>query len=131
MRLKIRMDGLKGLSRALKAAPKQVSARLDKAMAKNADEFAASARALAPVGPTGDLKESIGVEHKDGTHYVEATDDAAPYVEWGRRDPPQEAQPFFFVAYRSQKKRFRGRNARAIRQGLKDAGLDPKEVLKK
>jgi HK97 gp10 family phage protein len=127
MKLKIRMDGLKGLQKALAAAPKQVAARLDKALAKNANEMAGSARALAPVD-SGALRDSIGVEHDGGTYFVEAKDEAAPHVEWGTRERP--AHPFFYVAYRAQKTRFRRRNARAIRDGIKDAGLDPKGVLK-
>lgn len=120
------MDGLKGLSRALAAAPKEVHARLDKALGKNADELAGAARALAPED-TGALKASIGVEHGNGVHWVEAADEAAAPMEWGTRKV--EAQPFFYPAYRAQKRRFRGRNARAIRAGLKDAGLNPKEVM--
>ncbi len=125
-RLKFSMGGLKGLSRAMAAAPKEVAARVDKALAKNADELAGSARALAPE-KTGALKASIGVEKVGNTHIVEAKDEAAVPMEWGTRDV--DAQPFFFPAYRAQKRRFRGRNARAIRQGLKDAGLNPKDVL--
>lgn len=121
----INVKGVKGLTAALRRAPAQVAARLDKAMKKNADEMAAGAKALAEASKqTGALQASIGVKKIDGGYQVEATDEAAGPVEWGTRT--MEAQPYFYPAYRLGKKRARGRVSRAIKAGLKDAGLDTK-----
>lgn len=118
--IKLQIGGLKGLSAALRRAPVQVAARLDKAFEKSANELAGSARAIAPE-KTGKLKAGIRAGREGNGWLVESTDEAAAPLEWGTRKMP--AQPSFYPAYRALKKRFKGRNQRAIRDGLKDAGL--------
>lgn len=117
----------KGLRAALRIAEKQVAERLDVALEKNANEMVGSAKALAEANKlTGALIDSISVEKKGQADYViSATDDAAAPNEWGTRK--MDAQPFFYPAYRLGKKRARGRIARAIKAGIKDAGLDGKK----
>ncbi len=127
MKIRLNAYGIRNISKAFAAAPAAVQKRLDEAAAKNADELAGSARAMVPV-LTGATRDSIAVKHEGRTHWVEATDPAAQALEWGTRK--MAAQPFFYPAYRLLKKRFKGRNSRAMRQGLKDAGLDPKAVLR-
>lgn len=116
----------KGLAAALQRAPAQVAARVDKALEKNADEMVGAAKALAESSKlTGALQDSISKTKVDGGYSVEATDEAAGPIEWGTRK--MDAEPFFYPAYRLNKKRGRGRVNRAVKAGLKDAGLDGKK----
>ena len=57
--------------------------------------------------PTGALKESIGLEYKDGgfAAEVEPTAEYAPYVELGTRF--MDAQPFLKPAWEEQKEKFK------------------------
>ena len=117
---------LKGMRAALARAPSEVAARVDKALDKNADELVSTAKQFAEASKlTGALQESIVKTKVEGGYVVEATDEAAGPVEWGTTK--MTAQPFFYPAYRVNKKRGRGRVARAIKAGLKDAGLDGKK----
>lgn len=98
---------------------------MDKALEKNTQELVGGAKVLAQANRlTGALIESIGMRKVDGGYIAEATDDAAAPNEWGTRK--MDAQPFFYPAYRINKKRARGRIMRAIRAGLKDAGFTGK-----
>lgn len=119
--VKIKID-MKGLKAALDRAPSVVKEKVDKALAKNADEVAGGARALAEGHRlTGALIASIGTEKIADGYQIEASDDAAAANEWGTRK--MEAQPFLFPAYRLNKKRGRRRVMRALKQGVKDAGV--------
>ena len=127
--------GLKGLATAFQRAPGVVSERVDKAIAKNAQEMAAAAREAAP-RDKGDLIASINARPIDNGWLVEATDEAAPLVEFGTpphiaggmfegaKHPGQKAHPFFWTSYRANRKRFRRRNARAVKIAISEAGLD-------
>ena len=57
--------------------------------------------------PTGALKESIGLELKDGgfAAEVEPTKEYAPYVEYGTR--LMEAQPYIGPSFNEQKEKFK------------------------
>lgn len=98
---------------------------MDKALEKNTEELVGGAKALAQANRlTGALIESIGMRKVSGGYIAEATDEAAGPNEWGTRK--MAAQPFFYPAYRLNKKRARGRIMRAIKAGLKDAGVGDK-----
>lgn len=106
--------------------------------AKSAQGMVASAVRLAPRGETGNLQASIRwgkgsgptayiVEAggplttkpvRDGasTHY-----DYALAIEFGAHK--RTAQPFFWPAYRLNRKTFKGRISRGIRKALKKAGF--------
>ncbi|MCO5156111.1 MAG: HK97 gp10 family phage protein [Aquamicrobium sp.] len=120
MSVRIRVKGVKGLGRAFRNATGMVSEKIDKAVEKNATEMVGTAKALVPEN-TGALKESIGKEKVTNGWKVEATDEAAPYVEFGTRK--MDPQPFFFPAYRLNKKRFNGRVKRAAKAAIKEAGI--------
>lgn len=120
MSVKISIRGTKGLARAFRNASGIVSEKIDKAISRNAADMVGTAKALAPVDQ-GDLRDSIGSTKIDGGYRVEATDEAAPFVEFGTRNMP--AAPYFFPAYRLNRKRFRGRVNRAVKAAIKEAGL--------
>lgn len=87
----------------------------------SADEMVALARALAPV-KEGDLKASI--EKVDGQHELQVIVRAgggaaglAHIAEYGHGNAAP--RPFFWPAYRSLRKRIRGRIARAINRVAK------------
>lgn len=98
--------------------------------AKSAKDMVASAVVLAPRGETGDLQASIrwGKGAGPTAYIVEAggpltTKNGYDYsigVEFGTRDT--KAQPFFWPAYRLNRRRFRGRITRAINKAIKAAG---------
>lgn len=122
MSVRIRVKGVKGLGRAFRNATGMVSEKVDKAVEKNATEMVAASKTLAEASKlTGALQASIGKEKVTNGWRVEAKDEAAPYVEFGKKN--QDAQPFFFPAYRLNKKRFNGRLRRAIRAAIKEAGI--------
>lgn len=120
MSVRIRVKGVKGLGRAFRNATGMVSEKIDKAVEKNATEMVSTAQELVPE-KTGALKASIGKEKVTNGWKVEATDEAAPHVEFGTRK--MDAQPFFFPAYRLNKKRFNGRVKRAAKAAIKEAGI--------
>lgn len=120
MSVRIKVKGVKGLARAFRNATGLVSEKVDKAVEKNATEMVGTAQALAPED-TGALKASIGKERVTNGWKVEATDEAAAPNEFGTRK--MSAQPFFFPAYRLNKKRFHGRVRRAVKAAVKEAGI--------
>lgn len=131
---KIQVRGLKGLAAAFQRAPGIVSERVDKAIAKNAKEMVSTAKTMAP-RDTGELEASIGARPIDSGWAVEATAEQAAFVEFGTpphiaggkfegaKHPGQRATPFFFVSYRALRKRFKGRNRRAVKIAISEAGL--------
>jgi HK97 gp10 family phage protein len=114
-----RKDG-GALARAFRNATGLVSAKIDKAIEKNAKEMVGTAKGLVHVD-SGALEASIGMERITNGWQVEATDEAAAPNEFGTRK--MEAQPFFFPAYRLNKKRFRRRVNRAVKTAIKEAGI--------
>lgn len=116
------MKGVKGLGRAFRNASGLVSAKVDKAVEKNATEMVGASKVLAEAHRlTGALHDSIGKEKVTNGWKVEATDEAAAPNEFGTRK--MDAQPFFFPAYRLNKKRFRGRVNRAVKAAIKESGI--------
>jgi HK97 gp10 family phage protein len=127
------MEGVKALRAKLRALPREYKAKIRVALAKSAEEVAAMARRLAPV-ESGALRASIGwtfgkapkgsmvlaeggSDEADLRVVVFAGNDRAFYARWqefGTVNMP--ANPFFFPAYRSLRRRTRSRITRATRK---------------
>lgn len=114
-------------ARRLKALSDPASyRRIGDALDQGAAEIRDLAVRLAPEDD-GDLRASIRVE--PGKHElqrrVKAGDEKAFYARWvehGTGEPaPTTPQPFFWPAYRAQKKRVKARIARAARAAVKAA----------
>lgn len=131
------VKGLRSLERKLtRTIPDRVRRAVRAAMEKSADEIVAMAKGLVPVD-SGDLKASIGwtwgkapkgsvALAKSGSAGGEsitifAGNSEAFYARWVEfgtvKMPPS---PYFFVSYRANKRRAKGRINRAIKKGLKE-----------
>lgn len=122
MSVRVRVKGVKGLGRAFRNATGMVSQKIDSAVEKNATEMVRAAKTLAEASrDTGANIENIGKEKVTNGWRVEAKDEAAAPLEFGTRK--MDAQPFFFPAYRLNKRRFNGRLRRAIKAAIKEAGI--------
>lgn len=129
--------GLARFQRRMRAIPKAAREAVQPALVKGAEEIAGAAKHLAPVD-TGDLRDSIAVtgpgrttppySQPGGSRLLEENQAAvtaggadvryAHLVEYGTADTP--AQPFFWPAYRSLKKRATSRIKRAIGKAIRD-----------
>lgn len=134
------VKGLKSLHNKLtRKIPDAVRRQVRKAMEKSAEEIVAGARRFVPVSPGGGtLRDSIGWTWGDppGGSLVLAESKAKPgdlkltvfagskaayyvrFVEFGTVS--QTAQPFFFPAYRTVKKRVKSRTTRAMRKAIRE-----------
>lgn len=129
--------GITGFQRKMKAMPEAARRALAPATAQGADEIARTAEALAPED-SGDLVGSIAVtlgpnatpahSHPGGTKTVP---DGAAAVTAGNSDvryahlvefgtTKAAAQPFFWPAFRSQRKRALNRIKRAMSKAVKE-----------
>lgn len=129
-------NGLNALKRRLDAIPKEIKDELQKTLLKQANDLADSMRQLAPED-TGALKESITVtpggqstppySQPGGEHVVPenavavtAGDEGVRYphlVEYGVAHA--DAQPYFWPAYRSHRRRIKNAISRAIPRAIK------------
>ena len=114
---KATITGVDRLQRKLSAMPREAKTQIRAALDKSADEMVALARGLAPVRD-GDLRNSI--QKQDGAHEL------AVNVVAGGRDAfyahlAEAKTPFFNPAYRTLRKRIRGRTSRAINKVAKEA----------
>ncbi|WP_011581223.1 MULTISPECIES: HK97-gp10 family putative phage morphogenesis protein [Chelativorans] len=125
------------LQQRLDAIPKAVKKAVEPALKKSGDEMAASMRHLAPVD-TGELRDSIEVtapgqstprysqpggsrEAAENEVLITAGNSDVRYahlVEYGTADT--EAQPFFWPAFRLNRKRATNRIKRAISKAVKE-----------
>lgn len=132
-----RDGGLKNFQERMRAIPKEVREAVKPALVKSGEELAGSMRALVPVDE-GDLRDSIAVTGPGETTpphsqpggsftvdenqvVVTAGDEDARYphlVEFGT--PKANAQPFFWPAFRSNRKRSSNRIKRAMAKSVKD-----------
>lgn len=129
--------GLSRFQKRMRAIPKAVRESVHPALVKGAEEIAATARRLAPE-ETGALKESITVtgpnqptpaySQPGGARMVGENQAAvtvgnskvryAHLVEYGTTKAP--AKPFFWPAFRSQRKRAANRIKRAMSKAVRD-----------
>ncbi|MCV0396960.1 MAG: HK97 gp10 family phage protein [Rhizobiaceae bacterium] len=140
------VQGLRSLNRKLtKTIPDRVRQRTRAAMERGADEIVAMAKSLVPVAE-GDLRDSIGWTWGDApkgatvlaqseptaggeriTIYAGGTNSRGVDVFWHRWQEfgtqHHAPNPFFYVSYRTLKRRVKGRISRemkkAIREGAK------------
>jgi len=130
------VEGVKALRAKLRALPREYKAEIRVALAKSAEEVAAMARRLAPV-ESGALRASIGwtfgkapegsmvlaeggSDDTDLRVIVFAGSDKAFYARWQEFGTVNmAANPFFFPAYRSLRRRTRNRITRATRKAAK------------
>jgi HK97 gp10 family phage protein len=130
------LEGVKALRAKLRALPREYKSEIRLALAKSAEEVAAMARRLAPV-ESGALRASIGwtfgkapegsmvlaeggSDDTDLRVIVYAGSDRAFYARWQEFGTVQmAANPFFFPAYRSLRRRARNRITRATRKAAK------------
>lgn len=115
-------DQLRRLNKRFAAVSQAVRDAVRPALEKSADQLVAAARHLVPEDQ-GDLKDSIRKEA--GEHElqvaVKAGDGDAFYARWVEfGTSEQEAQPFFFPAYRLNKKPIEARIKRAVTKAIKD-----------
>lgn len=135
-----RVQGLDSLNRKLtQAIPQRAKEVTRQAMEKSAEEIVKMMKQLVPKGETGRLAESIGWTYGDapeGTMAIMSGDAGdggikitiyagggeayyARFVEFGTQN--MSAQPFFYPAYRMNRRRAKNRIRRAIRKGVKEA----------
>lgn len=133
------VQGLQSLERKLtKTIPDRVRQLLRQAMEQSANEIVALMKRLVPKGATGRGEESIGwtwgeapegsmtlgtvqMPGGDMAITIYAAGGEAFYLrfhEFGTQK--MAASPFFFPAYRLNKRRAKNRITRAIRKGLKE-----------
>lgn len=132
-----KIEGIAALRSKLRALPDAVKDEIKAALAQSAEEIADMARRLAPRGDTGNLAASIGwtfgkapkgsmvlaegdSDELDLRVIVYAGNDKAFYARWQEFGTVKmAANPFFFPAYRSQRRRVRSRITRATRKAAK------------
>ncbi len=123
---RVKLKGVERMRQKLRSLPGEVRADIGKALDKTAAEIVSTAKAYVP-RDSGDLAESIG--WRNGEHELQRVVFAADsesfygkFVEFGAENQP--AQPFFFPAYRLNKKRGSRRIKSAVNKALrKEAGL--------
>ena len=119
------------LAKQLRKMPKTIEAQVAKAIKRNTEQAARTARSLVPV-KSGELKAWIFTKYDDNglTGSVEAappTKDAqkkAKAVEFGREKGNRgktAAQPYIRLAQKMQRKKFQTGIKSAVRRGMKDA----------
>lgn len=115
------VQGLDALNRKLARMPAGARKNLRGVLDTSADEMVSLARALAPV-KEGDLKASI--KKLDGQHELQVLVQAGDRgtgppraIEFGHGNAAP--RPYFWPAYRSLRKRIRGRITRAINRVAK------------
>jgi hypothetical protein len=119
------------LAKQLRKMPKTIEAQVAKAIKRNTEQAARTARSLVPV-KSGELKAWIFTKYDDNglTGSVEAappTKDAqtkAGAVEFGRGKGNRgktAAQPYIRLAQKMQRKKFQTGIKSAVRRGMKDA----------
>lgn len=129
--------GLSRFQQRMRAIPKSVREAVQPALVKGANEIAATARRLAPED-TGDLKDSIAVtgpnqatprySQPGGSRVLQENQAAvtagntgvryAHLVEYGTTEAP--AQPYFWPAFRSTRKRAANRIKRVMSKAIRD-----------
>ncbi|MCF3933298.1 HK97 gp10 family phage protein [Acuticoccus sp. M5D2P5] len=120
---------LKGVTRMrtkLRSLPAELQGGIGKALDRTANDVAETAQHYAPRN-TGDLKTSIG--WREGAHPLQRVVYAADtdsfygrFIEFGTENTP--AKPFFFPAYRLNRKRGARRIKSAVNKALrKERGL--------
>lgn len=125
----VRLQRKRNLFRKLRRIVPAVEMGIDEAGEKSALEMVATARAFAPER-SGRLRRAIYAQRVPGKFApvwrVAVDEGAGPtgenafygfWVEFSTVDTP--AQPFFFPAYRVNKKRHRGRMSRAINKQVR------------
>lgn len=130
-------ESLRRFRRRMAAIPPAVRLAVMPALVKGADEIATVARILAPVD-SGDLRDSIAVtgpmqatppysqpggsrvlEQNEAAVTVGNSDVRYPHlVEYGTSDT--DPQPFFWLAFRSARKRAANRVKRAMSKAIKE-----------
>jgi HK97 gp10 family phage protein len=140
--LMARDQGIRRFQARMNAIPKAVRLAVQPALMKGAEEIAAAARVLAPED-TGDLKRSIAATgpnqatppySQPGGSRVMGENQAAVtaggpdvryahLVEYGTAEAP--AQPYFWPAFRSTRKRATSRIKRSIGKAVRDAWRRP------
>lgn len=142
------IKGLKELQRKLDRLPVVAKSRIREAMEKGANEIVSMMRSLVPTA-SGDLRDSIAWTYGrapkgaltlvkvqsvggDLTITIYAAAYYARFVEFGTAShtaggkfagaiiPAIAAHPFFFVSYRANRKRVKGRITRAINKAAKE-----------
>jgi HK97 gp10 family phage protein len=134
-----KIEGLDRLNRKLKRMPDLARQEIAKAMEKSAQEIVEMAKGLAP-SRTGALRDSIGWNWYGAPEgsmvlgevrssgrgagnlaiVIYAGDDKAYYARWQEfGTTAMRAPPFFFPAYRANRKRVRSRISRAITTAAK------------
>ena len=143
-----KLKNLPRLARKLRRIPKEARREMHAAMKESAEEITILQRRLVP-RDSGDLEASIsytfgkfhhkgkaiGVGDPDLSLTIHAGDEKAFYAGWiefgvagpwtmggryeGATHPGFAAQPFFFAAYRSLKRRTTSRLKQAAKQGIK------------
>lgn len=136
-----KIEGLDRLNRKLKRMPDIARQEVAKAMEKSAQEIVEMAKGLAPAR-TGALRDSIGWSWHGAPQgsmvlgevrssgrgagnlsiVIYAGDSQAFYARWQEFGTVHmRAQPYFFPAYRANRKRVRSRISRAITKAAKRA----------
>ena len=127
----MKIHGGNRLAKQIRNMPKTIQVHVVKAIKRNTEQAARTARSLVPV-KSGELKAWIFTKYDDNglTGSVEAappTKDAqkkAKAVEFGREKGNRgktAAQPYIRLAQKMQRKKFQTGIKSAVRRGMKDA----------
>ncbi|NTA79620.1 hypothetical protein G6L13_03870 [Agrobacterium tumefaciens] len=126
-------NGLAEFKRRLRKLPKSVVTEVNKAIAKDADEWVALSKRYVPKDPEDGTPLHDSIRHYEtetGGQVVRAGGetttrpsaggkyDYALAAEFGTQ--MHQAQPFYYPAYRSLKKKFQNRRRRALSKAVKD-----------
>lgn len=113
-----KVEGLERLKKRFAKLPQKMRVEVRAAIDKSADELIAFQKRLVPV-ETGELRDSI--EKRDGRHELSvevfSDDFKARWVEFGT--VKMTARPFFYPAYRTLRRRIKGRISRAVKKAVK------------
>ena len=131
-----KMEGKEALRAKLRALPDAIKAQIAAALEAGAQEIVRLAQSLVPIDQ-GDLRKSIGYtfgaapkgsvvlaqssgEQSDLRITIYAGDSDAFYARWIEFGTQKmRARPFFFPAYRANKRRVRSRITRAVNKAAR------------
>lgn len=109
----VKVEGLVDLQRKLSIVTVRARQAAEKAVADEVDAVEADAKKGAPIGPTGDLSESIEGHASGLRGEVKTHERYATFVEHGTYK--DKAQPYMAPAAERSRRRFTGRVAARVR----------------
>lgn len=130
-----KISGMRELRKKIQALPTEIMGELRGEMEKSANELVAMMKSLAPIGYSGELHDSIGWTWGDPPEgslvfsqaagpndlrlTIYAGNKIAYYVRWVEFGTVlMQAHPFFYPSWRALRKKFKGRNSKAVKNAI-------------